>query len=49
MMKQVMTFAVPGIVVCIENRRCIAVVVKNVNMIIRLIELEFFKQYFAKA
>lgn len=49
MTKQVMTLAVPGIVVCIEKRRCIAVVVKNVNMIIRLIEFEFFKQYFAIA
>lgn len=46
-MKNVITLAVPGIIVRMAKRRCIAVVVKNVSMIIKLIELEFFMQYFA--
>jgi hypothetical protein len=48
-MKKVMTLAVPGTIVCMVKRRCRAVVVKKDNIIIRLIELEFLKQYFANA
>lgn len=48
-MKKVMTFAVPGTIVCIVNKRCKAVVVKKDNIIMRLIELEFLRQYFANA
>lgn len=48
-MKKVMTLAVPGIIVCIAKRRCMAVVVKKVNIIIRLMEFEFLLQYFASA
>lgn len=46
-MKKVMTLAVPGIIVCIAKRRCMAVVVKKVNIIMRLMELKFLLQYFA--
>ena len=48
-MKKVMTFAVPGIVVCMAKRRCIAVDVKKPNMIMKLKELACLEQYFAKA
>jgi len=44
-----MTLAVPGIMVCMEKRRCIAVVVKKVSISMRLMELVFLRQYFAKA
>lgn len=38
---------VPGMAVRVENRRWIAVLVKNATMIAKLIELEFFQQYLA--
>lgn len=44
-----MTLAVPGIIVCIAKRRCMAVAVKKVNIIMRLIEFEFLLQYLASA
>ena len=47
MMKKVMTLAVPGIVVCMAKRRCIAVDVKKPNMIMKLKEFACLEQYFA--
>ncbi len=47
--KKVMTLAVPGIMVWMEKSRCIAVVVKKVSISMRLMELVFLRQYFAKA
>lgn len=47
--KQLMTLAVPGIIVCMEKRRCIAVDVKNPSMIIKLNEFSFLEQYLANA
>ena len=44
-----MTLAVPGIVVCMENSRCIAVEVKNPSMSIKLNEFAFLEQYLANA
>lgn len=35
--------------VCMEKSRCRAVVVKKDNIIMRLMELEFRRQYFANA
>lgn len=49
MIKKVMTFAVPGTIVCIVKRRCNAVVVKKDNIIMRLMEFEFRRQYLASA
>lgn len=47
--KQPMTLAVPGIIVCIEKRRCIAVDVKKPSMIMKLKEFSFLEQYLASA
>lgn len=47
--KKVTTLAVPGIMVCMEKSRCMAVVVKKVSISMRLMELVFLRQYFAKA
>jgi hypothetical protein len=44
-----MTFAVPGIIVCMEKRRCIAVVVKKVSISMRFMEFVFLRQYLAIA
>lgn len=44
-----MTLAVPGIIVCIEKRRCIAVDVKKPSMIMKLKEFSFLEQYLASA
>ena len=38
MMKTVVVLAVPGVVICMVNKRCSAVFVKNPSMIIQLNE-----------
>ncbi len=49
MTKFVMTLAVPGIAICMANRRCIAVDVKNPSISIKLKEFVFRAQYLANA
>lgn len=47
--KQPMTLAVPGIIVCMAKSRCIAVEVKKPSIIIKLNEFSLREQYFANA
>ncbi len=49
MMKRVMDLAVPGKVVCMANNLCIAVLVKNPNIIIKLMDPVCWEQYWATA
>ena len=50
MMKTEISLAVPAMLNWTEKRRCIAVVVKNDNIIIKFVGLGgLVKQYFAKA
>ena len=50
MMKTEISLAVPAMLIWTEKRRCIAVVVKNDNIIIKFVGLGgLVKQYFAKA
>ncbi len=50
MIKTEISLAVPAMLIWTEKRRCIAVVVKNDNIIIKFVGLGgLVKQYFAKA
>ncbi len=44
-----MTLAVPGIIVCMAKRRCIAVEVKKPSIIMKLNEFSLREQYLANA
>lgn len=47
--KTVVDFAIPGMVFCMANKRCMAVVVKKPKIIIKLIVREFSEAFFASA
>lgn len=49
MIKRVIDLAVPGMVVCIANSLCMAVLVKNPNIIIKLMDPVCCEQYWAIA